>query len=323
MNDAIDTEPLQWIEFEITDFDHFQEVVYDWELDFHQLDGGSFHSKLEQIILPEIQIGHTHFDCHLDQKGNSPKKMWTFVLMGEDATMFNFNHVKTTSTSTMVIYSPGQKIDAVTAPGFSIYTLSVEQAHFQKVAASLGLEKIEEKLRQIDIIELDLAQTSSLREQLQNVLSHVSSMDEKVMTDQGKALFLELLPTKFLKEIYLHVGCAPKRVFKKKYLLYMEARAYMHTHSHEPITIEDIAKKSDLSERTLRNYFQEELAISPKQYLTTIRLQRVREILKAKDETLTTVEQTARRSGFHHMGQFSQSYKEFFGELPSETLIQR
>jgi hypothetical protein len=70
------------------------------------------------MILPEIQIGHTHFNCHLDQKGAAPKDMWTFVIMGEDASMFKFNHATTQSTSTMVIYSPGQEINAVTYDGF-------------------------------------------------------------------------------------------------------------------------------------------------------------------------------------------------------------
>ena len=34
------------------------------------------------------------------------------------------------------------------------------------------------------------------------------------------------------------------------------------------------------------------------------------------------VEKTARRFGVTHMGQFSKRYKNFFGELPSETLRQ-
>ena len=34
------------------------------------------------------------------------------------------------------------------------------------------------------------------------------------------------------------------------------------------------------------------------------------------------VEQTARKFGFHHMGQFSKAYKDCFGELPSKTLRQ-
>jgi len=32
------------------------------------------------------------------------------------------------------------------------------------------------------------------------------------------------------------------------------------------------------------------------------------------------IDYTARKFGFQHMGPFSKTYKEYFGELPSETL---
>jgi len=315
--------PLVWVDVEFNDFDHFNKSVQEWTIDFHHLDGKPFYSRLQQIVLPQLQLGHTSFNNHIDQKGKSPANKWTFVIMGEESSMFKFNHQLTKSTSTMVIYAPGHEINAVSRSGFEIYTLSVEKAHLHKIAKRLGFNDIEERLSKIDRVELELDQTNSLRELLQSILSYVSSMDDKTITTQGEALFLELLPTKFLKEIYLHAGCTPKRVFKKRHLLYMEARAYIHTHSHLPITVASIAKKFKLTEKTLRNYFQEELSISPKQYITVLRLQRVRDALKTKHSKRISIEHTARRFGFAHMGYFSASYQEFFGELPSETLLRR
>ncbi|WP_415408031.1 helix-turn-helix domain-containing protein [Sulfurovum sp. CS9] len=316
----IEQEPFLWIDFEINNFDHFTEVVHSWDVDFLQLDGGSFYSELKQMILPEVQIGHTHFDCHLDQKGAAPKDMWTFVIMGEDASMFKFNHATTQSASTMVIYSPGQEINAVTYDGFHIYTLSIHRSHFQELTQKLGLDMIEEKLSKIDRVELDLEQADSLRGQLKDILDDASSLKHKVISPEGKKLLLNFLPMKFLKEIGSQVDCAKDKVVQERDMFFMEARAYMHTHLHEEITIEEIAKKFKLSERTLRNYFKEELNTSPKQYLIALRLTKIRDELKVSEMKKGSVEQTARRFGFHHMGQFSKAYKDFFGELPSETL---
>ena len=95
MNGIADKEPLVWIEFEINDFKQFKEVVHDWSLDFHQLDDGSLHSKLEQLIFPEIQIEHTCFDCHLDQKGSSPDKK---VIISSDQWLFPDFHSSKTFT---------------------------------------------------------------------------------------------------------------------------------------------------------------------------------------------------------------------------------
>ncbi len=318
-------EPFLWIDFKLNNFDHFTEVVHSWDVDFLQLDGGSFYSELKQMILPEVQIGHTHFNCHLDQKGASPDDMWTFVIMGEDASMFKFNHKTTQSTSTMVIYSPGYEINAVSYDGFHIYTFSVKQSHLQKLTQELGLDMIEEKLSKIDRVELDSKQADSLRNLLKNILANVESLEHKVITSEGKKLLLNFLPIKFLKEIGSQIGCSKEKIVQEKDMFFMEARAYMHTHLHETINIEEIAKKFKLSERSLRNYFKEELSTSPKQYLTTLRLTKIRDELKVAtmEKGLVEkglVEKTARRFGFNHMGQFSKAYKEFFGELPSETL---
>ncbi len=313
-------EPFLWIDFELNNFDHFTEVVHSWDVDFLQLDGGTFYSHLQQMVLPEIQVAHTHFDCHLDQKGASPKDKWTFVIMDEDASMFKFNHATTLSTSTMVIYSPGYEINAVSYDGFHIYTFSVTHEHLQKLTKALGMDKIEEKLRGIDRVELDLEQADSLRTQLKDILADAASLEHKVISTEGKDLLLNFVPIKFLKAIGDHIGCAKNKVIKEKHFLYLEVRAYMHTHLYEPINIEEIAKKFNLSERSLRNYFKEELNTSPKQYLTALRLTKIRGEFQVLKKEKGLVEKTARRFGFHHMGQFAKAYKDFFGELPSETL---
>ncbi len=313
-------EPFFWIDLEINNFNHFKEVVHSWDIDFLQLDGGTFYSRLQQVILPEIQISHTYFDCHLDQKGASPDDMWSFVIIGEDASMFNFNHEMTKSTSTMVIYTPGSEINAVSYAGFQVYILSVTREHLLQLTQSLGLNAIEEKLSKIDRVELTPLQANSLRDQLKDMLNSVSSLEHKVISSEGKKLLLNFIPMKFLKEIGTQIGCAEEKIVQEKDMFFMEARAYMHTHLHETISIEEIARKFNLSERSLRNYFKEELNTSPKQYLTTLRLTKIRDELKVATMKKGLVEKTARRFGFNHMGQFSKSYKEYFGELPSGTL---
>jgi len=141
-----------------------------------------------------------------------------------------------------------------------------------------------------------------------------------VISAEGKQLLLDFLPIKFLKEIGAKVGCARHKVVQEKNMLFMEARTYIHTHLNQHISISQIAKKFKLSERSLRNYFNQELNTSPKEYLTTLRLNKIHYILKKESMKKGLIEQTARKFGFSHMGEFSKSYKNFFGELPSETL---
>lgn len=114
--------------------------------------------------------------------------------------------------------------------------------------------------------------------------------------------------------------CNRDILLKEKYLLYIQVRAYIHTHLNEDISVKSLAQKFNITERTLNNYFQRDLNISPKRYLMVLRLTKINNILKASHVRKGLIEETARKFGFYHMGQFAKSYKEFFGELPSETL---
>lgn len=313
-------QPFVLIDLEVNNFKNFAEQVHSWEVDFLQLDGKTFYSYLQQIIFPEVEIGHTYFNCHLDQKGTSPDDMWTFVIMGEDSSMFKFNHIDTLSTSTMVIYAPGEKINAVTYDGFHIYTFSIKDTLFKKLTQELELNHIEEKLFQIDRVELDPQQAFTLRNHLKYILLDLTTSPHTVISSEGNKLLLRYIPIRFFKEIGKQIGCAQNRVMQDRDLLFMEIRTYMHTHLHEQFTIEQLAKRFKVSERSIRNYFKEELHISPKQYLITLRLHKIHDTLQRASVKKGLIEQTARRFGFFHMGQFSKSYKDFFGELPSETL---
>ena len=319
----IEQEPFIWVDVEISDFRQFKKSVQSWkDMDFIQLDEGTFHSVIKQMIFPEVHLAYSSYNCHLDQQGYSPNDMWSFVIMSEDASMYRFNHEVTQNTSTMVIFPPGAEIISVVHPGFSVYVFSMKEEHLQKLTHELGLEKIEEKLSQIDRVQLTPVQAASLRNQFKDILDNVTSMKHKVITPEGKNLLLQFIPIKLLKEIGTQIGCAKDKVIQEKHMFYMEAKAYMHTHLHETLSIEELAKKFKISERTLRNYFSEELNTSPKQYLIALRLTKIRGELQVLNMEKGVVEKTARRFGFQHMGQFSKAYKDFFGELPSETLRQ-
>ncbi len=320
LNKNLEQEPFIWLDYQTDNFEDFSKTIQSWSIDFLQLDGGKFHTHLQQLIFPEVEITQAYFDCHLDQKGTSPEDKWTFAIMGENSSMFMFNHKMTKSTSTMIIYTPGQEINGVTYEGFHVYPFSIERSHFKKLTQNLGMNEIEEKLSSIDRVELKPQQADALREQLKDILTNVSDLKHKVITQEGKNLLLHFLPLKFLKVISENIGCTREIPIKEKDLLFMEIRTYIHTHIHKQITVAGLAKKFKFSERSLRNYFNEELNISPKQYLTILRLTKVRDELKVQNMEKGLVDYTARKFGFQHMGPFSKTYKEYFGELPSETL---
>ena len=84
--------------------------------------------------------------------------------------------------------------------------------------------------------------------------------------------------------------------------------------------VADLCEASGVSERTLQYAFQSIVSMTPIGYLRQIRLHRARKVLREAAPDSTTVTEVALDWGFPHFGEFSQAYKNCFGELPSETL---
>lgn len=95
---------------------------------------------------------------------------------------------------------------------------------------------------------------------------------------------------------------------------------YIHDHAAEPVTVAELSEASGLSVRSVQESFRRVFDVSPLTYLRHVRLDRVRAELLELDPQLGAVGDVARRWGFAHLGRFSASYAERFGEYPKQTL---
>lgn len=95
---------------------------------------------------------------------------------------------------------------------------------------------------------------------------------------------------------------------------------YMHANAHTPITTTDVAEHVGLSVRGLQQAFQRQVGTAPNAMLRGIRLDRVRDELRAGAPGDLTVATVAVRWGFAHLGRFSGAYAQRFGEYPRDTL---
>jgi AraC-like DNA-binding protein len=91
-------------------------------------------------------------------------------------------------------------------------------------------------------------------------------------------------------------------------------------HADQPLYIPEVCKAIGVAERTLRVCCQEQLGVSPKQFLLMRRMNFARRDLIRANPKTTTVSEIATRYGFWQFGQFAGQYKLIFGELPSVTL---
>lgn len=98
------------------------------------------------------------------------------------------------------------------------------------------------------------------------------------------------------------------------------ARAYILEHLSEPILVDDIAAAACTSRRTLFRALAEILDESPSAYIRRLRLHRIRHDLAGEAERACTIALVANDWGMSDLGRMAGSYRELFGEKPSETL---
>jgi AraC family transcriptional regulator, ethanolamine operon transcriptional activator len=98
------------------------------------------------------------------------------------------------------------------------------------------------------------------------------------------------------------------------------AEAYMRSHAGVQVPLATLSRVVGMSERGLRNAFYSVRGMSPKRCILAERLEHVRRALRDSSTTPVTVTSVATDYGFYELGRFAATYKEAFGEVPSETL---
>lgn len=86
------------------------------------------------------------------------------------------------------------------------------------------------------------------------------------------------------------------------------------------VTVPQLSQLLRMSRRTIEYAFHEHLGIAPASYLTLRRLDLCRQALIDADPSSASVTAIAISHGFYELGRFAVTYRQRFGERPSESL---
>ena len=93
-------------------------------------------------------------------------------------------------------------------------------------------------------------------------------------------------------------------------------RAMRLLHQDPELSLAGLTKKLGISDRYLRQLFQQKLGISPKQYQLYLRVLFAKQLLQ---QSPLCIEQIALASGFVSTSHFSNCFKDYFGLSPSSA----
>ena len=93
-----------------------------------------------------------------------------------------------------------------------------------------------------------------------------------------------------------------------------QAAALMEANIEEPLSLQELAQMTEVSQRQLQRLFRRNLGVTPAQYYVNMRLRRARELLLQTDMAIMNITVAC---GFRSPCHFSKSYRSVFGHSPS------
>jgi transcriptional regulator GlxA family with amidase domain len=98
-----------------------------------------------------------------------------------------------------------------------------------------------------------------------------------------------------------------------------QAAALMEANIEEPLSLDELARMTEVSQRQLQRLFRRSLGVTPAQYYLNLRLRRARELLLQTDMPIMNITVAC---GFRSPAHFSKSYRAVFGHSPSRQRLQ-
>ena len=217
-------------------------------------------------------------------------------------------------TGNVGVFLPGDEHDSIYTPG-SLYA-----------TVTLTAEKLEEEAAKDDLVlNRNIVGGSGVhaRHLPIDVLDHLRKSFEDVHAN-GLSANDGYLGDQMLSAVIAHLARPPHlspRLTNPSYhgKIVERARAYIHEHLGEPMSVDRVAAAAYTSRRTLFRAFLEVLEETPHNYVRKLRLHRIRHDLASEAERACTIALIANTWGIGDLGRMAGWYRELFGERPSDT----
>ncbi|UWU89004.1 AraC family transcriptional regulator [Bradyrhizobium sp. CB1015] len=242
-----------------------------------------------QLVENCTAIGFTMDDLNVPIRFNGSQRARPVVVIGNGGAAYTtIEEVQRQIAS--VIFRPEVRDRGwpITLSSFKIFEIS-----------TVGLQRLRGVVREV------LAEASGPIE-AQELLLKGAAMKESLLGAVDEA-FATVVPARWT------LGPNDGRNFR----MFQDIRALLSDDLSEPIYSDEIARKLGLSVRTMHDVVRRYRGMSLHRYLRLHRLWLVRRRLLAGADSVKAV---ALAYGFWHLSDFSRSYRNQFGETPSQTL---
>jgi len=293
---------------EFFDYQAMQESAKNW-LFFtkYRFGTGEFYGRHDGVQLYNMQFGHAHRDEGMMYQGISPKDCLTIALLQQSNGKVCINGIKM-KVGDVIIIDDSKPYDFSSSDKTVMAIISIRQSLILKNMPFFS-SHIDKKLNDSKNILSNI---------IENEWQSILNNPEKYKKDHNLRAVEQKILTALENTFTGQIGELPS--LTKGEELALDIKSFLLDSLVEDVTIDSLVKEFNISYKTLENSFKSLFGITPKRFLTLLRLNHTHYDLLNAESTTTNISDIATKWGFIHFGRFSQYYKALFNELPSETL---
>ena len=281
-----------------SDFDEFAELIKNGFVENKQLGRGKFQAHIKTVASENVIVCHLQHNRKLYQTGTGIPGYITFLIWDSTKSTMNWRYSSVQETWLPVLWNIDH--ESIVGDDFEGFPISIEENFFIEKCLEFGREAILDSLKANHLFRVTEEKLENLRTFVK--LTGISSMD----AEWFETMAVELIISCFDSHSYPfnHAQGKVKRVVD-----------YMLNNLDSITTINEVSSALNIPARSLRQYFQSELSLSPKEALTMLRLNAVHNSLKSRAQN-ESIRSVAAHYNFWHSGQFAADFKKQFGVFP-------
>lgn len=301
------------------DFDQYCENVRDWDLDFRQLEPGLFSSERLSFGNARFIFSHTKLGRSLLQRGTTPPGLVTFGLLANPGIKINWRNVNINGDY-LFIFPPDGELYGITRSDFNVYPLSVSEQKLNQICSLLELPEFRVLIKNKEVFLCNPQKLFELRKYLQQVEYHLLAEPKPSRNILLLKEIEDVITVRLVRLLAEHNQPARRKPIRKRDTAIRIAETYIRENSSTTLSIPELCRAANASQRMLEYAFRERYNLTPKAFIQTFRLNSVRRQLKKANPSTDRITQIAQQQGFSHMGHFCYYYKKLFLETPTDTL---
>ena len=264
-----------------------------------QLKRGSYKSEFSQIIINENIIHQIHTNISTSSEGLTHKDFYMFLLISSKETQIFKNNLLTYTS--IIVMEPLTQYSKFSFGENTILVLYIPK------------HKIEEKFNYLPSGIYDIKNKKNI-----DLLISLSSLlfNSQVQNNQLIEYYSSQIIEKMLASLMNMQSSCNNCKQCKRCLQFYKINEFMKKEYKNNLSIEEIAFHFKITDRTLRNIFQRQIGISPKQYQKSLQMNFLKqEIIKNPSANIIDIMEN---QGMSLQSFISKEFKSYFQLTPNE-----